>query len=76
MRGGRGDGGEWRVLGQIRGDGGSVMCIDGPGWLMVGQRAEYEVCLVGRVAGWMWRMHVSGVGVGVCVGVRVGVRQG
>ena len=37
------------------------------------QSAEYEVCVVGRLAGWMWRVHVSGVGLGVCVGVRVGV---
>lgn len=73
---GRGDGRERRVLGQIRGDGRCVMCIDGGGWKVVGQSAEYEVCLVGGVAGWVWCVHVSGVGLGVCVGVRVGVRQG
>lgn len=39
----------------------------------MGQSAEYEVCVVGRLVGWMWRVHVSGVGLGVCVGVRVGV---
>lgn len=49
------------------------MRIDGSGWQVVGQGAEYEVCLVGRVAGWMRRVHVSGVGLGVCMGVRVGV---
>lgn len=52
------------------------MRIDGRGRQIVGQSAEYEVCLVGRVAGRVRRVHVSGVGLGVCVGVRVGVRQG
>lgn len=70
---GRGDGRERRVLGQIRAGGGCVMRIDGGGRQVVGQRAEYEVCLVGGVAGWVWRVHVPGVGLGVCVGVWVGV---
>lgn len=70
---GRGDGGERRVLGQIRAGGCCVMRIDGSGRQVVGQRAEYKVCLVGGVAGWVWCVHVSGVGLGVCVGVGVGV---
>lgn len=52
------------------------MRIDGGGRKVVGQRAEYEVCLVGGVAGGVGRVHVSGVGLGVCVGVWVGVRHG
>lgn len=73
---GRGDGRERRVLGQIRAGGRCVMSIDGGGRQIVGQSAEYEVCLVRGVAGWVWCVNVSGVGLGVCVGVRVGVRQG
>lgn len=73
---GRWDGRERRVLGQIRGGGGCVMRVDGGGRKVVGQSAEYEVCLVGGVAGWVWRVHMSGVGLGVCVGVRVRVRHG
>lgn len=42
----------------------------------MGQRAEYEVCLMGGVAGWVWCVHVTGVGLGVCMWVRMGVRQG
>lgn len=70
---GRWDGGERRVLGQIRGGGGCVMRIDGGGRKVVGQSAEYKVCLVRGLAGWVGRVHVSGVGLGVCVGVWVGV---
>lgn len=76
MRWGRGDRRERWVLGQIRADGRCVMRIDGGGWQVVGQRAEYEVCLVGGVTARVGGVHVSGVGLGVCVGVRVGVRQG
>lgn len=70
---GRGDGRERRVLGQILAGGGCVMRIDGRGRHVVGQSAEYEVCLVGGVTARVWRVHVSGVGLGVCVGVGVGV---
>lgn len=49
------------------------MRIDGRGRHVVGQSAEYKVCLVGGVAARVWRVHVSGVGLGVCVGVGVGV---
>lgn len=35
----------------------------------MGQSAEYEVCLVGAVAHWVWCVRVSWVGLGVCVGV-------
>lgn len=52
------------------------MRIDGRGRQVVGQSAEDEMCLVGGMAGRVWRVHVPGVGLGVCVGVRVGVRQG
>lgn len=72
---GRGDRRKRRVLGQIRAGGSCVMRIDGGGRQVVGQSAEYEVCLMGGVAGWVWGVHVSGVGLGVCVGVRVGVRH-
>lgn len=72
---GRGDGGERRVLGQIRGGGGCVMRTDGGGRKVVGQCAEYKVCLMGGMAGWVWRLSVPGVGLGVCVGVGVGKRQ-
>lgn len=71
---GRGDRGERRVLGQIRGGGGCVMRTDGGGRQVVGQRAEDEMCLMGGVAGWVWCLGVPGVGLGVCVGV--GKRQG
>lgn len=70
---GRGDRGERRVLGQIRAGGRCVMRIDGSGRQVVGERAEYEVCLVGGMAGRVRRVYVSGVGLGVCVGVGVGV---
>lgn len=73
---GRGDGRERRVLGQIRGGGGCVMRTDGGGRQIVGQSAEYEVCLVRRVADRVWCARVSGVGLGVCVGVGVGEGQG
>lgn len=74
MGGGRGDRGERRVLGQIRAGGCCVMGIDGRGGLLVGQRAEDEVCGMGGVVAGVRRVHVAGVGVGVCVRVRVGVR--
>lgn len=52
------------------------MRIHGSGRQIVGQSAEYKVCLVAGVAARVWCVHVPGVGLGVCVGVRVGVGQG
>lgn len=84
MGGGRGDGGQRRILGQIRG--GRLPVVDSGGhgdWRRLSGSRERrrrragkdEVRLVRGVGGRVGREHMHRVGVAVCVWVWVRVRQ-
>lgn len=84
MGGGRGNGGQRRILGQILAGRWPVVDSAGCGdWRRLsgsreGRRrgaGEHEVRLVHGVGARVRRVHVHGMGVGVCVRVRLRVRQ-